>query len=101
MGAAPEIVANGVIYLKLVSFSIISVILTFMMTAIFRSFADNKTPMFASFAAMIINTALAYILIFHFNMGVAGSSYGLPLFHFELFMMFYYFEQKFKIQCFK
>ncbi|MEZ7891439.1 MAG: MATE family efflux transporter [Candidatus Wallbacteria bacterium] len=95
MGAAPEIIANGVIYLKLVSFSIISVILTFMMTAIFRSFADNKTPMFASFAAMIINTALAYILIFHFNMGVAGSGYAaLTARTFELFMMFYYFEQK-------
>jgi len=95
LGANEEIAAAGTVYLKITSFSIISITLTFMMTAVFRAFADNKTPMYASIAAVVINTALAYIFIFIFKTGVAGAAYAALIARFsELFIMVYSFERR-------
>ncbi len=95
LGANEGIAAAGTIYLKITSFSVISITLTFMMTAVFRAFADNKTPMYASIAAIVMNTALAYVFIFIFNAGIAGAAYAALIARFaELFIMLYSFERK-------
>jgi len=95
LGANAEIAAAGTVYLKITSFSIVSITLTFMMTAVFRAFADNKTPMYASLAAIVINTALAFIFIFGMKLGVAGAGFAaLTARLSELFIMAYLFERR-------
>lgn len=95
MGATPEIVAEGQKYLSIVSFTVVSIIITFIMTSIFRSFADNKTPMYASVAAMILDVGIAYFLIFHMNFGIMGVAYSaLIARNAELIIMAVMFELK-------
>ncbi len=95
LGANAEIASAGTVYLKITSFSVICITLTFMMTAVFRAFADNKTPMYASVAAIIINTLLAFLFIFVFGLGIAGAAWAALIARFsELFIMAYFFERK-------
>lgn len=95
MGANPDIAAAGAVYLKITSFSVVSITLTFMMTAVFRAFADNRTPMYASIAAVFINTALAFAFIFVLRLGVAGAGYAALAARFsELAIMAFLFERR-------
>ncbi|OQA78087.1 MAG: Multidrug resistance protein NorM [bacterium ADurb.Bin243] len=95
LGANSEIASAGTAYLKITSFSVISITLTFMMTSVFRAFSDNKTPMYASAAAIVINTLLAFLFIFVFRLGIAGAAWAALIARFsELFIMAFFFERK-------
>lgn len=95
MGASPEIVAEGNKYLSVVSFTVVSIIITFIMTAIFRSYADNKTPMYASVVAMILDVGFAYFFIFHMKFGILGVAYSaLIARNVELVIMLVMFQMK-------
>lgn len=72
MGATPEIVAEGSAYLKIVSLAVPSVIASFILTAIFRAFSENKLPMFASLGAILLDVSLSYHFLFVARKGVAG-----------------------------
>lgn len=88
MGADKSIVESGTIYLKIVAFRMIPMIMTIVLTAFFRAFNDNKTPMYISFIALSLNVTLNYIFIIKLEKGVYGAGLAtLISTYFELFIM--------------
>lgn len=76
MGATPEIVAEGSKYLRVVAMTVPSIILTYILTSVFRAFAENQIPMAASFAAILLDVSLSYHFLFVAKLGIAGVAYA-------------------------
>ncbi|QVK19060.1 MATE family efflux transporter [Mycoplasmatota bacterium] len=68
----------GADYMRIISLSLIPVVIVNSFAAILRSCGDAKTPMITGFISVILNTLLNYILIFGFaginGMGVQGAA---------------------------
>ncbi|SHE41136.1 MATE family efflux transporter [Clostridium fallax] len=64
VGAEPEVIKLGSIYMKIASFGIILNMIMNALNATLRGSGNTKTPLFASAIVNIINISLDYILIF-------------------------------------
>ncbi|MCX8130242.1 MAG: MATE family efflux transporter [Clostridia bacterium] len=60
----PEVISNGVKFLRIVAYSYIPTTLTIVYSSILRSTAHVKIPMAASMAAVVCNVILNYVFIF-------------------------------------
>lgn len=72
------VISVGASFLFIISFSYMPTMLTIIYSAVLRSTGKVKLPMYASFAAVVINVILNYLLIFGHGffpeMGAAGSA---------------------------
>lgn len=66
----PVVVAYGVDYLKIVSFSYLTTAVVMIYSASLRSTEDSKTPMYITLVSLIVNVILNYALIL--------GNFGLP-----------------------
>lgn len=71
---APEVYTNAEIYLKISALSYPFIGLYNAGAALFRSMGNSRVSMLASLVANILNIAGNWVLIYHLNMGVAGSA---------------------------
>ncbi len=76
----PELVKQGVDYLRIVSFGYIFTAATVSLSALLRSTRQPRIPLIISMVSLAINTVLNYILIFGKfgapQMGVKGAAYA-------------------------
>lgn len=66
----PAVVALGAQYLRIFGWSFIASAVTFSFASVLRSVGDIKTPLLINMSALVLNTALSYVLIF--------GRFGLP-----------------------
>ncbi|MBZ4682631.1 MAG: family efflux transporter [Fusobacteriales bacterium] len=91
IGAKSEILNAGSLYLKIVSFTIIPGVLSFILTGIFRAFTDNNILLYSSFFAASINLILDYLFIIVFKMGILGAALATVISSFiEISIMFFF-----------
>ena len=80
LGATGESLAQGVVYMRIVSPSILFSALLFVCTACLRGAGDTRTPLWIMGLVNIVNIILAAALIYGFfglpKLGVAGSAWG-------------------------
>jgi putative MATE family efflux protein len=89
MGAAPEILDDAQIYIRIIAFSMLFRGLLMVLTAIYRGFGDSRTPMLINVAINTLNVLGNYLLIYDVhdvtlfghtfsvwgaNLGVAGAA---------------------------
>lgn len=89
MGAAPEILDDAQIYIRIIAFSMLFRGLLMVLTAIYRGFGDSRTPMLINVAINTLNVVGNYLLIYDVhdvtlfghtfsvwgaNLGVAGAA---------------------------
>jgi putative MATE family efflux protein len=83
LGAGPEVVELGGVYLQIVYLSGISLTLTFVLGAAMRGAGDSRTPMLVALGINLINVVAAFVLIFGYlgvpALGVAGSAWAAAL----------------------
>jgi putative MATE family efflux protein len=80
MGAEPSVLANGVIYFKIVAIPSIFLSLMTVFGSILRASGDTKTPMKVGIWVNLIHIGLDYILIFGIagwaGWGIAGAAWA-------------------------
>jgi MATE family multidrug resistance protein len=80
LGAAPDVVEAGGVYLQIVFLSGIPLTLAFVLGAAMRGAGDSRTPMLVAVGINVINVVVALVLIFGLlgfpALGVAGSAWG-------------------------
>ncbi len=74
MGVEEEVLEYATIYLRIRSFELPAVFLTFAFQAIRRATGDTTTPVVINSIAILINIVLTAILILGFNMGITGAA---------------------------
>ena len=72
IGTPAEIVADGVLYLRVYSVSLFPVIAYNLGAGALRALGDSKNPLYAQIAGGLANVALDYLLLAGLNMGIAG-----------------------------
>lgn len=77
-GAAPDVIATGVIYLRILAFSMPLQAFYLVVSALLRGAGNTRTPMLIAFVINGVNAALNYVLIFGLfglpGLGFAGSA---------------------------
>ena len=80
LGAGPEVVEAGGVYLQIIFLSAVPLTLTFVLSAAMRGAGDSRTPMLVAVVINLVNVAVALVLIFGLlgfpALGVAGSAWG-------------------------
>ena len=80
LGAGPEVVEAGGVYLQIVFLSGVPLTLTFVLGAAMRGAGDSRTPMLVAVGINVVNVVVAAVLIFGLlgfpALGVAGSAWG-------------------------
>lgn len=80
MGAEPDVIAKGAIYLRIVGIPSVFISLMLIFGSILRAYGDTKTPMYISWWMNILHIGLDYILIFGIGSwtgwGVAGAAWA-------------------------
>lgn len=81
LGAAPDVVADGTLYLRAIIVTIPLLALSLLANGSLRGAGDTRTPMWVTGAENVINVAVAYPLIFGLgplpSIGLAGAASGL------------------------
>ena len=80
LGAGPEVVEAGGVYLQIVFLSGVPLTLAFVLGAAMRGAGDSRTPMLVAVGINVVNVVVAAVLIFGLfgfpALGVAGSAWG-------------------------
>jgi putative MATE family efflux protein len=80
MGAEPKVLADGVVYFRIVAIPSIFISLMSIFGSILRAAGDTKTPMKVSLWVNIVHIALDYVLIFGLagfgGLGIAGAAWA-------------------------
>ncbi|MEQ4481551.1 MATE family efflux transporter [Cohnella silvisoli] len=80
MGAEPKVLADGVVYFRIVAVPSIFISLMMVFGSILRAAGDTKTPMKVGMWINVIHIALDYILIFGLSVspgfGIAGAAWA-------------------------
>jgi putative MATE family efflux protein len=81
LGAEPDVVADGTIYLRAIILTIPLLSLSLLANGSLRGSGDTRTPMWVTGAENVANVAVAYPLIFGLGpipaLGLAGAAWGL------------------------
>jgi len=81
LGAAPDVVADGTLYLRAIILTIPLLALSLLANGSLRGAGDTRTPMWITGAENVINVAVAFPLIFGVGplpaLGLAGAAWGL------------------------
>jgi putative MATE family efflux protein len=80
MGAEPQVLADGVVYFRIVAVPSILISLMTVLGSILRAAGDTKTPMKVGIWINLIHVVLDYVLIFglfgYGGWGIAGAAYA-------------------------
>jgi putative MATE family efflux protein len=80
LGAGPDVVEAGGVYLQIVFLSGVPLTLVFVLGAAMRGAGDSRTPMLVAVGINVVNVVVAAVLIFGLlgfpALGVAGSAWG-------------------------
>lgn len=80
MGAEPKVLADGVIYFRIVAVPSIFISLMTILGSILRAIGDTKTPMKVGLWINLIHIVLDYVLIFGFiginGLGITGAAWA-------------------------
>ncbi len=74
MGIEGNMLEYGITYLRVRSFELAALFLTYSFQAIRRATGDTTTPVIVSTAAIALNIGLTPLLVLHFNMGIYGAA---------------------------
>jgi putative MATE family efflux protein len=81
LGAAPEVVADGTLYLRAIVLTVPLLALSLLANGSLRGAGDTRTAMWVTGAENVANVAVAYPLIFGLGpapqLGLAGAAWGL------------------------
>lgn len=66
LGAEPDVVADGGLFLKITSLSFVFMAVMFILSGALRGVGDTRTPMIVTALMNVFNIGLAYLLIFGF-----------------------------------
>lgn len=75
-GAQGEVLSEAATYLQISSFGIPAMLVALAATGVLRGFQDTVTPLIATAAGFTSNIALNFLLVYGFDMGIAGSAWG-------------------------
>ncbi|UYM07851.1 MATE family efflux transporter [Solicola gregarius] len=78
-GASAGVHEQGVTYLRVAAFGLPAMLLVFATTGVLRGMQDLRTPLVVAVAANIGNVGLNVLLVYGFDMGIAGSALGTTL----------------------
>lgn len=81
LGASKDVAPHALSYLWTSAPGMIGLFINFAATGTLRGLQDTRTPMLVTVGGTIINIAANAVLIFAFNLGVAGSGLGTTLSH--------------------
>ncbi len=76
MGAAPDIVGGTTSYVRIRALSLPAVLVVLAAHGIFRGHQDTRTPFAVSIGISLVNLVLDPILIFGFDLGLAGAAWA-------------------------
>lgn len=83
MGASPEVVREGAIFLRYFALGAVFIVITFITGGVMRASGDARTPMLVTLATLAISLGLAYPLIFGLwglpRLGVGGAALATTL----------------------
>ncbi len=72
----PQVVADSISYLKIVAWGIVFTFINPVLSGIYNGMGNSKTPFYINAVGLVINIILDPILIFVFDLGVAGAAYA-------------------------
>lgn len=75
-GPAPEVAAHAETYLRISLLGAPSMLLVLAATGVLRGLQDTRTPLVVAATGAVGNVGLNYLLVYGFDMGVAGSAWG-------------------------
>ena len=76
LGASPEVIDGTVVYVRIRSASLPAVLLVLASHGIYRGHQDTRTPLIVSIGVSALNLILDPILIFGFDLGLAGAAWA-------------------------
>ncbi len=76
MGAGPDIVEGTVSYVRIRALSLPAVLVVLAAHGVYRGHQDTRTPLVVSVAISLVNLVLDPVLIFGFDMGLAGAAWA-------------------------
>lgn len=98
MGAEPKVVADGVVYFRIVAVPSVFISLMFIFGSILRAAGDTKTPMKVGWWINIIHIGLDYVLIFGLlgwnGLGIAGAAWATVIVRIIGTLALYYYIQR-------
>ncbi len=71
-----ELLANGTMYLRIISFSLPFAAIILLVAGVLQGMGNAKTPMISIAILNIINIIFGYIFIFFMGMGIRGAGYA-------------------------
>lgn len=71
-----ELLANGTIYLKAISYSLPFAAIILLVAGVLQGMGNAKTPMVSIAILNVVNIVFGYIFIFPMNMGLRGAAYA-------------------------
>lgn len=75
-GAAPDVTALGVIYLRIVACGLPAQLVILASTGVLRGLQDTRTPLRVVVTINVINVALNVILVYGVGLGIGGAALG-------------------------
>lgn len=101
MGAEPDVLADGVIYFRIVAVPAILISLMTVFGSILRAAGDTKTPMKVGLYINIIHIVLDYVFIFGFvgigGWGIAGAAWATVISRLVGVVILYFFIRRSKL----
>lgn len=76
LGAGPELVELGAVYLRIRALALPAVLLVTVGHGVFRGGLDTRTPFLIALALNAVNLVLDPVLIFGFDLGLAGAAWA-------------------------
>ena len=78
-GPSPEVAREATTYLRLGWLGLAPMLIVLAATGVLRGLHDTRTPLYVAVAANLANIALNVLLVYGFDLGVAGSAIGTDL----------------------
>ena len=78
-GTDPEVTAAATTYLRISWLGLTPMLLLLAATGVLRGLADTRTPLVVAVAANLLNVVLNVVLVYGFDLGIAGSAVGTVL----------------------
>lgn len=78
-GASPSAAPYAVTYLRVSVLGIPAMLVVLAATGVLRGLQDTRTPLYVAVGGFVANAALNVLLVYGFDLGIAGSAWGTVL----------------------
>jgi putative MATE family efflux protein len=76
LGGTGDVLTNATTYLRISAFGVPAILFTFLALGWFRGTSNMRTPLIVAVTANVLNVVLEILLVFVFDLGIAGSAWG-------------------------